>query len=73
MGFRSKAEFDLTLQDCAWVLIFFTHPGNTRIKSINTAYKLFPFTQPLTHTPPALNPRQKTEQAVGSLSTAKLI
>jgi hypothetical protein len=70
--FVQKPSSIIQLQDCAWVLIFFTHQGNTRIKSINRAYKLFPSTQPATHTSPSLNPRQKTEQAVRDLSTANL-
>lgn len=71
--FVQKPSSIVPLQDCAWVLTSFNHQGNTRIKAINTAYKLFPSTRPATHAPPALNLRQKTGQAVRPLSNAKLI
>lgn len=62
--FVQKPSSIITLQDCASVLTSFIHQGNTRIKAINTAYKLFPATRPVTHKPPVLTLRQKTEQAV---------
>jgi hypothetical protein len=59
--------------ECAQILTFSTYPGNTRIKATNTTYTLFPATRPATLALPALNLRQRTEQAVCPLSTAKRI
>ena len=70
--FVQKPSSIIPLRVCAWVLTFFTYQGNTRIKTISTAYKLFPATRPETHAAPALTLRQKTEQAVRPLSAAKL-
>ena len=70
--FVQKPSSIIPLRDCVWVLTFFTRQGNTRIKTINATYKLFPATRPATHAPPALTLRQKTEQAVRPLPAAEL-